>query len=90
MNSHDLTSPFTKKILMQKLKEVKEQIGDSDSDSSNEDIENRNIVDGVVAGSVPDPQIFAKPKKEPKNTDGTIVQKAIGNDRNQKTKLIIS
>ena len=55
MNSHDLTSPFTKKILMQKLKEVKEQIGDSDSDSSNEDIENRNIVDGVVAGSVPDP-----------------------------------
>jgi len=40
---------------MQKLKEVKEQIGDSDSDSSNEDIENRNIVDGVVAGSVPDP-----------------------------------
>lgn len=38
MNSHDLTSPFTKKILMQKLKEVKEQIGDSDSDSSNEDI----------------------------------------------------
>ena len=39
---------------------------------------------------MPDPQIFAKVRKETKNQDGTIVQKAIGNDQNQKTKLIIT
>ena len=34
---HDLMSPLTKKLLMQKLKEVKEQIGDNESDSDDED-----------------------------------------------------
>lgn len=43
-------SPLTKKLLMQKLKEVKEQIGDNESDSDDED-----QVDGIVAGSTPDP-----------------------------------
>ena len=69
---------------MQKLKEVKEQIGDSDTDSSNDENQNSNIVDGVVAGSIPDPQIFGDkaPKKENKFDLGTIVQKAIGNNYN--------
>ena len=51
---------------MQKLKEVQEQIGDSGSNDSYSDNEqgnpnneaeqfSRNIVDGVVAGSLPDP-----------------------------------
>ena len=46
MNSHDLASPLTKKLLIQKLKEVKEQIGDSGSESPDE------VVDGFVAGSI--------------------------------------
>jgi hypothetical protein len=58
MNSHDLMSPLTKKLLMQKLKEVKEQISDSESGSSYEDNSSKRYVDGIVAGSTPDPQIF--------------------------------
>ena len=69
---------------MQKLKEVKEQIGDSDTDSSNDENQNNYIVDGVVAGSIPDPQIFGDQglRKENKFDLGTIVQKAIGNNYN--------
>ena len=50
-------SPPTKLLLMQKLKEVQEQA--SDSDSSIE-----NYVDGVVAGSTPDPILFSQSAKK--------------------------
>ena len=46
-------SPMTKSLLVKKLKEVKEQIGDSES--GEDDLSDRgpgsSIVDGVVAGS---------------------------------------
>ena len=67
-------SPVTKKLLMQKLIEVKEQIGDSGSESQDD-------IDGFVAGSII--PTFKKEKKD----NGLIIQRAL--DRN-KTKLIIS
>lgn len=83
-------SPVTKKMLMQKLKEVQEQNGDSDSSDS----ENKRFVDGVVAGSSPDPQIFGGQQKKIKmgnyhydKETGTIIQKALNQ---KKTRLIIT
>ena len=83
---------------MQKLKEVKEQIGDGESNSSDDENAVRNQVDGVVAGSIPDPRVFGDQIKESNKNKfkgykydpqtGTITQRAL--DRNQKTKLIIS
>ena len=49
---------------MQKLKEVKEQIGDGESNSSDDENAVRNQVDGVVAGSIPDPRVFGDQIKE--------------------------
>eukprot|EP00356_Strombidium_inclinatum_P005756 CAMPEP_0170498376 /NCGR_PEP_ID=MMETSP0208-20121228/27638_1 /TAXON_ID=197538 /ORGANISM="Strombidium inclinatum, Strain S3" /LENGTH=167 /DNA_ID=CAMNT_0010775529 /DNA_START=4148 /DNA_END=4651 /DNA_ORIENTATION=+ len=109
---HDLMSPFTKRILMKKLKEVKEQTSDN-SDSSDEvrnDMVNpmplpeSKYVDGVVAGSIPDPKIFANlvPPSQKRSlggqsfydqSTGSIIQKALDIDeqnRNRKTKIIIS
>lgn len=40
---------------MQKLKEVKEQISDSESGSSDDERISKRYVDGIVAGSKPDP-----------------------------------
>lgn len=109
---HDLMSPMTKKLLMQKLKEVQEQIGDSQSNDSLSDNEltnpnnpggqlSRNIVDGVVAGSKPDPQIFGNEQIDERKRNkhlksfydpatGALVQRALDNTRHHKTKLIIS
>lgn len=58
-NKHDLMSPMTKMILMQKLIEVQEQIGENISNSNSEPSSARMIagsrsipiVDGIVAGS---------------------------------------
>ena len=73
---HDLASPSVKSLLVRKLKEVKEQIGDSGSDCE---------VDGVVAGST-----FQLPvEEEKKERDGLMVQHAIDNNH-RRTKLIIS
>jgi hypothetical protein len=89
MTQNDLMSPVTKKMLIEKLKEVQESI---DSDSSDSD--NKKFVDGIVAGSIPDPQIFGHHQKKPKKGNyfydketGTIIQKAINQ---KKTKLIIT
>ena len=107
LQCHDLMSPMTKKLLMQKLKEVQEQIGDSQSNDSLSDNEvgntnhgdqlSRNIVDGVVAGSMPDPQIFGNEGKKKRHLKsfydpqtGALVQRALDNTRHRKTKLIIS
>jgi len=49
---------------MQKLKEVKEQISDSQSESSDDEINSKRYVDGVVAGSKPDPSIFGEIQKK--------------------------
>lgn len=45
---------------MQKLKEVKEQISDSESECSDEEVNSKRYVDGIVAGSNPDPSIFGE------------------------------
>lgn len=110
LQCHDLMSPMTKKLLMQKLKEVQEQIGDSQSNDSLSDNEqsnpnnpggqiSRNIVDGVVAGSIPDPQIFGSDSADRKNKHpksfydpqtGALVLRALDNTRDRRTKLIIS
>ena len=83
-NQNDLMSPLTKKLLMQKLIEVQEQIGDSASDSSDGPLPH-HMIDGHVAGSIPsNPQLFDDPPKP--RDPSIIVQKAI----DQRTKLIIS
>ena len=96
------------------MKEVQEQIGEGESDDSSTDNEqngssnpesngnlfSRNIVDGVVAGSIPDPQIFGSESNEKQRNKnlksfydpqtGALVQRALDNTRHRKTKLIIS
>ena len=84
---------------MQKLKEVKEQISDSESGSSDDNRNSKRYVDGIVAGSMPDPQIFGDILKKKRESNqnyhydeatGTITQKALDNTRHKKTKLIIT
>ena len=89
-------SPMTKSLLVKKLKEVKEQIGDSES--GEDDLSDRapggSVVDGVVAGSIAPTEAITSPKKLSKtyrdSRTGLLVQRALDNTRHMKTKLIIS
>lgn len=69
--------------------------------ASNEaQLSRNNIVDGVVAGSIPDPNIFGQEDQSKKKSRhlnsyydpqiGALVQRALDNTRDRRTKLIIS